>query len=53
MRKYATALFIAAPLALTDCSGDGEPKAGDSPPPTEEDIAYKVYRPAGEAVLGG
>ncbi|MFF4005858.1 hypothetical protein [Streptomyces sp. NPDC001717] len=40
MRTYATALFIAASLALTACSGDGEPKAGDSPPPTKEDIAY-------------
>ncbi|MEV7525021.1 hypothetical protein [Streptomyces sp. NPDC091371] len=40
MRKYATALFIAASLALTACSGDGEPKASDSPPPTKEDIAY-------------
>lgn len=40
MRKYATALFIAASLTLTACSGDGEPRAGDSPPPTKEDIAY-------------
>ncbi|MFE2166153.1 hypothetical protein ACFXB3_13945 [Streptomyces sp. NPDC059447] len=40
MRKYATALFLAASLALTACSGEGEPKASDSPPPTKEDIAY-------------
>ncbi|MGT2529834.1 hypothetical protein ACU4GG_24110 [Streptomyces nojiriensis] len=40
MRKYATALFVAASLALTACSGEGEPKASDSPPPTKEEIAY-------------
>ncbi|MFB6615933.1 hypothetical protein ACFCV9_17250 [Streptomyces sp. NPDC056367] len=40
MRKHATTLFIAASLALTACSGGGEPKASDSPPPTKEEIAY-------------
>ncbi|MFD7556000.1 hypothetical protein ACFV9E_15860 [Streptomyces sp. NPDC059835] len=40
MRKYATALFVAASLALTACSGEGEPKASDSPPPTKEEIVY-------------
>ncbi|MFJ4779857.1 hypothetical protein [Streptomyces sp. NPDC088762] len=40
MRKHATALFFAASVALTACSGDGEPKAGDSPPPSAAEIAY-------------
>ncbi|MFD9518791.1 hypothetical protein [Streptomyces sp. NPDC059979] len=40
MRKHATALFLAASLALTACSGGGEPSASDSPPPTAQEIAY-------------
>ncbi|MFG2984091.1 hypothetical protein ACGFYQ_23020 [Streptomyces sp. NPDC048258] len=40
MRKYAIALFFAVSLTLTACSGDGEPKASDSPPPTAAEIAY-------------
>ncbi|MFD7262527.1 hypothetical protein [Streptomyces sp. NPDC059874] len=40
MRKHVPFIFLAVSLALSACSGGGEPKASDSPPPTKEDIAY-------------
>ncbi|MET9962042.1 hypothetical protein ABZ128_23815 [Streptomyces sp. NPDC006326] len=40
MRKHVPFIFLAVSLALTACSGGGEPSASDSPAPTKEEIAY-------------
>uniref|UniRef100_A0AAU2JV68 Secreted protein n=1 Tax=Streptomyces sp. NBC_00049 TaxID=2903617 RepID=A0AAU2JV68_9ACTN len=40
MRKHVPVIFLAVSLALSACSGGGEPAASDSPPPTKEEIAY-------------
>ncbi|MFC9296100.1 hypothetical protein ACFTWH_12140 [Streptomyces sp. NPDC057011] len=40
MRKHVPFIFLAVSLALSACSGGGEPKASDSPPPTKAETAY-------------
>ncbi|MFG2299159.1 hypothetical protein [Streptomyces sp. NPDC048603] len=40
MRKYLGTLLVALLLPVTACSGEKEPSAKDSPPPSAEEIAY-------------
>lgn len=40
MRKHVPLVLIAISLALSACSGSGQPSASDSPPPSREEVAY-------------
>ncbi|MFI5827503.1 hypothetical protein ACIA6C_09605 [Streptomyces sp. NPDC051578] len=40
MRKHVPVIVLTLALALSACSGEKEPSASDSPPPTKEEVAY-------------